>query len=78
MVRPAKTVITQAAQRIAEQLPGQVDVIEYKITQPENVARIKKMGVKHLPAIFINGQLKFSSIIPGNQELIDAVRTAGK
>jgi uroporphyrinogen decarboxylase len=52
--------------------------VEYKITQPENVARIKKMGVQHLPAIFINGQLKFSSIIPGNQELIDAVHAAGK
>ncbi len=70
--------MVQAAQRIAEQLPGQVDVVEYKITQPENVARIKKMGVQHLPAIFINGQLKFSSIIPGNQELIEAVQAAGK
>jgi uroporphyrinogen decarboxylase len=66
----------QAAQRVAEQLTGQVDVMEYKITQPENVARIKKMGVQHLPAIFINGELKFSSIIPSNQELVDAVIAA--
>jgi uroporphyrinogen decarboxylase len=66
----------QAAQRVSEQLPDLVDVVEYKITQPENVARIKKMGVKHLPAIFINGELKFSSIIPGNQELVDAVLAA--
>ena len=59
-----------AAQRAGYQLDGKVEVIEHKLTLPENVVRVKKMGIKHLPAILINGELKFSSIIPGNQELV--------
>jgi uroporphyrinogen decarboxylase len=63
-----------AAKRIAEELPGKVDVVEYKITKPENIARIKKLGIKNLPAMFVNGELKFSSIIPSNRELKDIVQ----
>jgi len=59
-----------AAQRAGQQLDGKVNVVEHKLTLPENIARVKKMGILHLPAIFINGELKFSSIIPGNQELV--------
>ena len=63
-----------AAQRAYEELSGQVDMVEYKITQPENVARMVKMGIKNLPSILINGDLKFSSLIPSNRELIDEIR----
>jgi uroporphyrinogen decarboxylase len=59
-----------AAQRAGLQLEGKVEVVEHKLTLPENVTRVKKMGIMHLPAILINGELKFSSIIPGNQELV--------
>jgi uroporphyrinogen decarboxylase len=37
------------------------------------VARMKKLGVQHLPAIYINGELKYSSIIPAHQELVGEV-----
>lgn len=63
-----------AARRAVESLKGQVDLVEYKFTRPENVARIKKMGVKNLPSLYINGELKYSSIIPGNRELLEAIR----
>ena len=46
-----------------------VDVVEYKYTRKEDIARIKKMGVKNLPSIYIDGELKFSSLIPSRQEL---------
>ncbi len=62
-----------AAQRAAETLVGKVEMIEYKITRPENVARMKKMGIKNLPCILINGDLKFSSLIPSQNELIAAI-----
>ncbi len=65
--------MVKAAQRAVKELNGTVDMVEYKITQPDNVARIKKLGIKNLPAIFINGQLKFSSIIPGLTELISEI-----
>jgi len=71
---PACTYMLGAAQRAADELTGQVDMVEYKITQPENVARMKRMGISNLPSILINGELKFSSIIPSNRELIEALQ----
>lgn len=46
-----------------------VEVIEYKFTEKENIARCMKVGVKKLPSLYINGELKFSSIIPSIDEL---------
>lgn len=63
-----------AAERAAETLQDEVEMIEYKITRPENVARMKKMGVKNLPCILINGELRFSSLIPSQRELIEAIQ----
>ncbi|MCJ7518459.1 MAG: thioredoxin family protein [Anaerolineaceae bacterium] len=63
-----------AARRACDELAGQVDMVEYKITRPENVARLVKMGIKNLPSILINGELKFSSLIPSNRELIDEIK----
>ena len=50
-----------------------IDVVEYKIIYKENIARIKKMGVKNLPSVYINGDLKFSSLIPSSEELKEAI-----
>jgi uroporphyrinogen decarboxylase len=63
-----------AAERAAQSLAGQVEMVEYKITQPENVARMKKMGIKNLPCILINGELRFSSLIPSQRQLIEAIQ----
>ena len=48
-------------------------MVEYKFTIKENIARCMKMGVKNLPSIYINGQLKFSSLIPSKEELEKAI-----
>ena len=53
-----------------------IDVLEYKFTEKENIARCMKMGVKNLPSMYINGELKYSSIIPSKKELIDAIKNA--
>jgi uroporphyrinogen decarboxylase len=71
---PACGYMMNAAQRAFDELEGQVDMVEFKITQPENVARMVKMGIKNLPSILINGELKFSSLIPNNRELIEAIK----
>lgn len=70
----ACTYMLAAATRAANALPGKIDMVEYKITHPENIARMMKMGLKNLPAILINGELKFSSLIPDQQELLDAIQ----
>jgi uroporphyrinogen decarboxylase len=51
-----------------------IDLIEYKFTVKENIARCVKMGVANLPAIYLNGKLAYSSIIPSRKELEERVR----
>jgi uroporphyrinogen decarboxylase len=65
-----------AAQRAVGEMSGSVEMVEYKFTKPENVARVMKLGVKNLPSLYINGELKFSSLIPSNRELVDEIKKA--
>ncbi len=53
-----------------------IDLVEYKYTIPQNIARCREMGVKQLPSIYINGKLAFSSIIPSRDELVKRIREA--
>ena len=53
-----------------------IDMVEYKFTVKENIARCKKMGVTNLPSLYINGELKFKSIIPSREELSQAIDAA--
>lgn len=73
---PACGYMLGTAQRATAELGGRVDLVEYKITVPENVARMKKMGITNLPSILIDGTLAFSSIIPGNRELLALLQKA--
>ena len=70
---PACGYMLNAAVRAFEEMKGRVDMVEYKITEPENIARMRKIGVKNLPSILINGEVKFSSIIPSNRELVEEI-----
>lgn len=50
-----------------------IDVVEYRYNTPENIARMKKVGVKQLPSLYLNGELKYSSIIPNLDDLIKQI-----
>ena len=63
-----------AARAVSETV--NVDLVEYKFTSPENIARVVKLGVKNLPSLYINGELKYSSIIPSNRELQEEIQKA--
>ena len=69
----ACTYMRDAAQKAKDHCGDKIDLVEYKFTIKENIARCVKMGVKNLPSIYINGQLKFSSIIPSREELFGAI-----
>ncbi len=56
-----------------EEFGDQIEIKEYKYTNKVDIARTKKMGVQHLPSAYINGELKWSSMIPSKQELIEVV-----
>ena len=63
------------AANVAKEFFGDaIDMVEYKFTEKVNIARCKKMGVKNLPSIYINGKLKFASLIPSREELEAAIR----
>ncbi len=72
----ACTYMMGAANVAKENNGDKIDMVEYKFTIKENIARCKKMGVQHLPSIYINGQLKFSSIIPAKEEFQSAIDEA--
>ena len=55
-----------------------IDMVEYKFTLKENIARCKKMGVPNLPSMYINGELKFRSLVPSKEEMEGAIRAAMK
>lgn len=70
-----------AANRAVSELANagcETDLVEYKFTKPENIARVVKMGITNLPSLYINGELKFSSIIPSNRELVEEIRKASQ
>lgn len=58
-----------AALEMKKIFDGKIDIVERKITERENVVRLGKIGIKNLPALIINGEPKFISIIPNRNEL---------
>lgn len=71
----ACTYVMGAAEVAKEHFGDKIDLVEYKFTEKENIARCMKIGVKNLPSIYIDGELKFSSIIPGREELQAAIES---
>ncbi|MGN1410531.1 MAG: uroporphyrinogen decarboxylase family protein [Eubacteriales bacterium] len=65
-----------AAYQAVETFGDAIDMVEYKFIYKENVARCVKMGVPNLPSMYINGELKYRSIIPPKAELEQAIREA--
>ena len=46
-----------------------VDIVERKSAELETIVRMNRLGVKNLPAILINGKVRYSSIIPDREVL---------
>jgi len=74
----ACTYMMGAANEAKSHFGDAIDMIEYKYTVRENIARCKKMGVPNLPSMYINGELKYRSIIPSREELHAAIQGALK
>lgn len=72
----ACTYMMGAANDAKKHFGDSIDVIEYKYTEKESIARCKAMGITNLPSMYINGKLAYKSIIPGRQELFAAIEKA--
>jgi len=70
----ACTYMMGAATDAKEHFGDAIDVVEYKFTEKESIARCKKMGVGKLPSMYINGELAYSSIIPSREELFSKIK----
>ncbi len=62
-----------AADDMVSEFGDKVKIIERKITEPENIARLDLLGVANLPSICINGEVKFVSVIPNRDELKECI-----
>jgi uroporphyrinogen decarboxylase len=65
----ACTYMKATAFQMKELLGDRVEVVERKSTELETIVRMSRLGVKNLPAILINGEVRFSSIIPDRDAL---------
>ena len=70
----ACTYMMGAAREAKKAFVDSLDMVEYKFTEKESIARCRKMGVTNLPSLYINGELKFCSLVPSRQELEQAVK----
>lgn len=66
----ACTYMWAVAQDAKKHFGDRIDVVEYTYTTVENISRIKKVGVAQLPSLYLNGELRYSSIIPNLDDLI--------
>jgi uroporphyrinogen decarboxylase len=65
-----------AVKAAAEGLEDKVEWTEYKIKEKTSVARMLKLGVKNIPTICIDGEIKYVSLIPSVAELRNSILDA--
>ena len=57
-----------------DEIKDVAEYVEYKLTVKGHIPRVKKMGLKNLPAICVNGNIKWVSVIPGKEEFVSEIR----
>jgi len=50
------------------------EYVEYKLTVRGHIPRVKKMGLKNLPAICVDGDIVWVSVIPSKEEFLGVIR----
>jgi len=68
----------EAVQKAAEAAKPICYINEHKIKVRQGIGMMVKLGVKNLPTICINGEVKFASIIPDQKTLVAAIEEAAR
>lgn len=63
----------ETAVDVKKKFGDKIDLVEYKWIKLENIHRAKKLNIEHLPCILINGEVKYSSIIPPKDKLYNEI-----
>ncbi len=71
----ACTYMWAMAQTAKAEFGDKIDVVEHKYTTREGIAQAKAMGVANLPSLYINGTLKYASLIPGQEEFFKEIES---
>ena len=66
--------VMEAVRAAAEPFGDKVRYMEHKIKEKESVACMLKLGVKNIPTIVVDGQIKYVSIIPGVEKLRECIK----
>jgi len=70
----ACTYMKASAFQMKDVFGDKVDIVERKSAELETIVRMNRLGVKNLPAILINGEVRYSSIIPDQEVLKGALQ----
>jgi len=68
----------EAVEKAAEEASPICYINEHKIKVRQGIGMMVKLGVKNLPTICINGDVKFASIIPDQKTLVAAIEKTAK
>jgi uroporphyrinogen decarboxylase len=70
----ACTYMLAAAESAMKEMGDQVDFAEYRYNNTEDIARMQQLEIACLPSLYINGELKYPSIIPSTEELVSELK----
>ncbi len=70
----ACTYMLAAAESADEILGDAIEMRVYQYNTPGDIARIQHQEIPCLPCIYINGEMKYPSIIPSTEELVGALK----
>jgi uroporphyrinogen decarboxylase len=74
----ACTYMLASVEDIYDEIKDMADYRVYKYIYKDDIARTRKMAIKQLPSMCINGEQKWVSIIPSKDELIADIKAAMK
>ncbi len=58
---------------LPEEIKDKIDYHEWSLRNREGIEMFKKFKARSLPSIAINGELHFESLIPTQEDLINAI-----
>ena len=59
---------------LPDEIQDIIDVFEWDLRTIEGVKRFREIGAKSLPSIALDGKVVYSSMIPGQEEIIEEIR----
>ena len=66
-----------AVKALPREIMDRIEYRQWSLRTREGVARLRELGAKSLPALAINGILKFQAEIPPAEDIVAAIEIRG-